>query len=180
MCTPAIAAIALTVVAGGYTAYAQNEQGKYQAKVAKNNALTQSRMAAAAAEKGQRDEQRLRLAIAHQKSGQRAALGASGRTVSGSASDLLADTAMLGELDALTLRSNAGMEAYGYEVAANNSLAQADLYRTSGKQAATGTLLTTAASVGGQWYSMSAPATTTGTTSSGGPSTRGGTGRGKI
>jgi hypothetical protein len=148
------AAIAATVAAGGYTAYAQNEQGKYQAKVAKNNALTMSRMAQAATEKGTRDEQRLRLQIAHQRSGQRAAFGASGREITGSASDILADTAMMGELDALTLRYNAGLEAYGYETESNNFMAQSKLDKMSGKQAATGTLLTTAASVAGQWYTM--------------------------
>ena len=35
---------------------------------------------------------------------------------SGSPLDILGDTAMYGELDALTIRSNAEREAYGYRV----------------------------------------------------------------
>ena len=167
MCNPLLIVAGATIVAGGYTAYAQNEQGKYQSKVAKNNALTASRMAEAATQKGVRDEQRLRMQIAHQRSGQRAAFGASGREITGSASNILADTAMMGELDALTLRYNAGLESYGYETEANNFMAQSNLDKMSGKQAATGTLLTTAASVAGQWYTMGGGVTTPGSTSAG-------------
>ena len=156
------ATTAATVATGAYTAYSQVQEGNYQAKVAKNNAITQSRMATAAAEKGTRDEQRLRLQIAQAKGNQRAALGASGRELSGSASDLIADTAMMGELDALTLRYNAGMEAYGYEVDAGNSRAQSALYKQSGRTAAAGTLLTTAGSVASSWQPSGSPLASSG------------------
>jgi hypothetical protein len=65
------------------------------------------------------------------------------------------DTAQLGELDALTIRSNAEREAYGYTTQSSNLTAQSGLTRMAGRNAQTagyvsaaGTLLSTAGTVG--------------------------------
>jgi hypothetical protein len=43
--------------------------------------------------------------------------------------DMVADTALMGEMDALTIRNNAEREAYNYQVAAYNTRAQAGNFR---------------------------------------------------
>ena len=147
------ATMTASVVGAGVSAKASYSQGKFAEKMAKNNAISQQHMAEAVIEKGKRDEMNLRMTIAQKKGEQRAALGASGRDVeSGSASDIQADAAMVGELDALTLRSNAELEAYGHTVGAQNSIAQGRLDRSRGDYGAAGSLLSGASKVGGQWY----------------------------
>jgi hypothetical protein len=87
-------------------------------------------------------------------------LAASGVEVDdGSALDILGDTAELGELDALTIRSNAEREAYDYKVAAMNQGAQAGINRVSGQNAASAgrygamtSLLSGAGSISDKWY----------------------------
>lgn len=134
--------------------------GDYNAQVAENNKIVAERQAADALARGQiaEDEQRRKtMAI---KGAQRAALGASGVALdSGSPLDILGDTAAFGELDALTIRSNAEREAYGYRVQGMNFEAEAGLARAQGKAAQTagyvgagGTLLSGLATVGDRWY----------------------------
>ena len=154
MCDP-VTIMAVTAGAGVLSAYGQYEQGKYQEQVGKNNAIMQNRMAENAMQRGQQEEQRHRMRVAQMKSDQRAAFGASGRDISGSALDIIGDTAQMGELDAMTLRSNAETEAYGHKVAAVNSRAEGKLARQKGKFAAMNTLLTTGSKVGGQWQTQS-------------------------
>ena len=151
MCSPA-AFIAMTVVGTGVSAYGQYQQGEYQSKVAQNNAFVQRQLAQRALQRGEREEQRHRMQVAKVKGDQRAAFGASGRDISGSASDILVDTAEMGELDALMIRSNAADDAYAYEVGAVNSRAQGKLARRRGVYGAAGTLLSGGGRVGSQWY----------------------------
>jgi hypothetical protein len=134
MCDPLTAtAVALTVASGTASAYGQYQSGKYQEKVAKNNALIQGRMAEDALKRGQI------------KSQQAAKMGAAGIDMGvGSAADMLADTAMMGELDALTLRSNAQREAWGHDVQASNFLSEGRLSSYKGNYGAASTILGTA------------------------------------
>lgn len=65
---------------------------------------------------------------------QRAAYAAQGIEVdSGSALDVQADTAYQGEVDALTIRSNAAREAWGFKVESESTRATAKAVRESGK-----------------------------------------------
>jgi hypothetical protein len=59
---------------------------------------------------------------------------------------------MMGELDALTIRSNAEREAYGHEVGKSNYKAQSKLDRMRGNTQAIGTIMSTGGKVAGQWY----------------------------
>lgn len=151
MCDPVTLTLTATALATGIGAYGQYQQGKYQQKVAKNNSIVLNRMAEDARARGSEKEQQHRMRVAQMKSKQRAAVGASGRDISGSASDLLADTAMMGELDALTIRANADREAYGHEVGATNELAQGKLDRMRGNYGAMGTLLSGGGQFASQW-----------------------------
>jgi hypothetical protein len=149
MCDPATA---LVVASTAVTAYGQYEQGEYQSKVARNNAIIQDRLAKDAVKRGEVSEQRHRLKVAQMKGKQRAKLAASGVDLSsGSASQILTDTAEFGELDALTIRSNAEREAFGYQVKGSNYLAESELARSEGRYGAASTILSGGSQVSSRW-----------------------------
>jgi len=71
-----------------------------------------------------------RLQTAQLEGRQKAAIAANGIDLSfGSPLDTIVDTAKMGEIDALNVRSNAYREAYGYKVQGTNQLASAKLDR---------------------------------------------------
>lgn len=163
MCEPATIALALTAVSGVVAAggavmqgQAQAKQAKYQAAVETNNATIAGWQAEDATARGKIEEQRQRLATARLRGAQRAGMAANGVEIdSGSPLDVLMDTAQLGELDALTIRSNAEREAYGLRNQQSNLTAQSALTSMAGKNARTAsyisagsTLLSTAATAG--------------------------------
>lgn len=170
MCEPAtLAAVSIgtSILGAGMTAYGQMEQGKaaaaqsrYQAAVQRNNQIINERQADDAVQRGRIAEQQQRLQTAQVASRQRASLAANGLDLnSGSAVDILSDTAMLGELDALTVRSNAEREAWGYRVQGSNAAASAGLLdaqassaKRAGMMGAGASLLTGAGSVANKWY----------------------------
>jgi len=144
MCGVAEGALALAAVStamGGYGMYQQGQQqqkqAEYQAAVANNNSIVaeqnaqiQDRAAQDALSRGRIEEQQHRLKVAQMKGTQRSALAASGVQVdTGSALDMVADTAMMGEMDALTIRNNAERESYNSLVGAYNARAQASTLR---------------------------------------------------
>lgn len=158
----------------------QVQQGKaaaaaanYNAKVQEMNAQLSERRARDAIERGAAEEQRKRMEVAKISGQQRAAMAANGVDLGfGSPLDTLVDTAVLGELDALTIRSNTYREAYDRRVEAANQRAGANLSRMEGKAAKTGgylaaagTVLTGAGNMYGQYQKTkypSAPYTTGG------------------
>jgi hypothetical protein len=138
---------------------AQAGQYQYQAAVDRNNKIISDRQAADALKRGEADEQAHRRKVQSIKADQRVSFAARGVDLgSDNVIDTLSDTAMLGELDALTIRSNAGREAYGYNVqgmnyeasAQNNSLA-AKGAKKAGKTGALTTILSGASTVGGMY-----------------------------
>lgn len=138
-----------SIIGGVVSAVGSIQQGQaakqsadYNAKVASANAQQAKNNATMAANAG--EEQ---AAIQSQKT--KAAVGstlanqaAGGIDVnSGSAVDVRSSEADLGQLDALTIRSNAAKEAYGYQTQASNFTAQSGLDTAEGKNAqATGNL----------------------------------------
>jgi hypothetical protein len=161
--TLAGAATAATIAGGVISAggaimqgQAQAKQAKYQSAVERNNATIAGWQAQDATQRGQIEEQRQRLATARLHGAQRAGMAANGVEVgAGSSLDVLMDTAQLGELDALTIRSNAEREAYGLRNQQSNLTAQSALTSMAGKNARTAsyisagsTLLSTAATAG--------------------------------
>jgi hypothetical protein len=121
---------------------------RYNAKVQDMNAILAERRAKDAQERGAREEQRKRQEVAALKGRQRAAMAANGVDLTfGSPLDTITDTAVLGELDALTIRQNTAREAYDYRVDAVNKRAGAALSRSSADAAITGGYLAAAGTI---------------------------------
>lgn len=124
--------------------------GRYNAQIMDMNATLSERRANDALERGKLEEQKKRQDVAKLKGAQTAAMAANGVDLTfGSPLDTLVDTAVLGELDALTIRTNANREAYDYRVDAVNKRAggslermKADSASTAGYLSAAGTVLT--------------------------------------
>lgn len=72
---------------------------------------------------------------------QKVALAASGVEIdSGSALDIMEDTAAIGASDVMTIKNNAWREAWGYKVQANNLKGQSEFSRIAGANASRNTL----------------------------------------
>lgn len=160
MCEPttiAIAALVMGAGAGIYQADAEQKSANYSAKVDENNAQIATYQAKAAATIGSVEEERHRAKVRQMVGTQRAALAGNGLDLGeGTALDLVTETAGLGEEDALTIRYNAMREAWGYNEQAKGYKASAGYKRVAGKNAATGTLLTTAANTLSGAYNLKA------------------------
>lgn len=161
--TLAYAALAASVAGAAVSAYGSYQQGQaqksamaYQAQVAKNNQAIADQYAQLETAKGAQLEETKRLATAQQEGAIRAAAGASGLDANaGSPVRLQADTARVGEEDALTIRANAARAAYGYKVQGLNYAAQAGLDEMGAQDAARGGALGAFSSILGGASSVS-------------------------
>ena len=112
---------------------------KYNAAVQDMNATLSERQAKDALERGADEEQRKRQQVQALLGQQKASMAANGVDTSfGSPLDTLVDTSIMGELDALTIRTNAARESYDYKVQAVNQRAGATLNRMGAQAALTG------------------------------------------
>ncbi len=160
--TSAVATVAATAVSA-YGAIQQGQaaqnQADYQAAVDRNNQQVAEWQAADALDRGAEAERQHRTRVQQVLGSQRAAMASNGLDLSsGSPLDILSDTAMFGELDALTIRSNAEREAYGHRVRSQDFAASAQLAQMRGSSAATAgmvgagsTLLTGTGKVASNW-----------------------------
>ena len=145
MCSFAAASLALTAFSTVQGAMAAKAEGKaqqqmynYQAAVDRNNAKIAEWQAKDAEQRGTEEERRRRILTGQQKGSQRVAFAANGIDLgSDNVAETLADTNMIGEMDALTIRSNAKREAYGYRVQGANYEASAVNNQFAGKNART-------------------------------------------
>ncbi len=141
----------MTLASGAIGAYGQYSSGKINQRMANLNAEYNELQARDALERGDEEATEMRKTTRQVIGAQRAKQGASGVDVnSGSAVDVQADTAVIGEQDALTIKSNAMREALGYRLGASDYRARGAIERTQSKMAAYGTLL----SSGSQAVSM--------------------------
>lgn len=145
MCNPA----ALLLVSGGAQALGQYSQGQQAAGFANYNAALADQEAQDAQYRGSIEEARYRREIDQLAGAQKASIGARNVTRSGTALDLLSDTALLGEQDALTIRRNATTEAGGLRNQAKNLRMQGRQMRRNANFAAGSTLLTSGAQAWG-------------------------------
>lgn len=107
----------LAIVAGGVKGLSTYSAGKVNSDISAYNAKVQAGLAKDAEARGVETERRLRLRTRQVIGAQRAGLAAQGIDInSGTALDVQADAAYVGELDALTARNNAELEAYGFKV----------------------------------------------------------------
>lgn len=149
MCEPttiitmtALAASAMGAAGAVYQGDAVANGANHSAKVQEINARTQEAAAADAIRRGGDEERKHRQQLGQLKGRQRAAQAASGIDVTfGSALDLAEDTALMGELDALTIRSNAYNEAFDLKTGASNSRAAAAASRQQATSARTGSYI---------------------------------------
>lgn len=158
----ALAGTAVTAVGQVQQAQATASANRYQAQVQEMNATLAERRAKDAIERGAAEEQRKRQEVQRILGAQRAGMAANGVDLTfGSPLDVLTDTAVLGELDALTIRSNAYRESYDHRVDAVNQRAGATMSRMAASSASTGGYLAAAGTVltgGGQaWRNYQAP-----------------------
>lgn len=110
-----------------------NEASQDEARVIDYNAAIADQQAADAMTRGQEREQRARAATRGIIGSQRASFAAQGVDVgTGSAADVQADAAFLGELDALTEQTNAAREAWGFKVQAQDLRNRANVTRKTG------------------------------------------------
>ena len=121
---------------------AQAASAKYNAQVADMNSKLAQKSARDAVARGQIEEQQQRAKTSALIGQKRVAMAANGVDMKfGSPLDDLIDTATMGELDALTIRSNTYREERDIRQQGLNSSAQAGLYRAEAKSAKTGGFL---------------------------------------
>lgn len=145
-----LSAIALALAAGGtaVSAIGQHKAGnaaedaghaaadvsESQAQVADFNSHVADLQAQDAVARGTEQENKFRMQIRGAIGGQRAGFAGGNIDVGfGSAVDVQADTAFIGELDALTIRTNAAREAWGYQVQSFDYKKQAEIDRKAAK-----------------------------------------------
>ena len=126
-------------------AKAVRAQGNYQNEMANINAQFAELSAESAITRGNKQAADVKRNTKKIIGSQRAAMAAQGISIdSGSALDVQEDTAMIGELEAMKVKNNAWMEAFGYKVQAQQDRQQGKI----GKMAADNTAATTLATGG--------------------------------
>lgn len=142
MCWMALIPVAIGLVGGMMQAQGQTQNADFQSGMMKQNADFKLRTADETINAGNTSADWQRVRAGQSVGTQRSAQAANGIDVnSGSAAQLQDDTAMLGELDALTIQNNAAREAYGYRVQAKQDILNASQTVQNGKTAATGSIL---------------------------------------
>lgn len=152
----ALAGAAVSAVGSIAQGAAAASEAKYQAQVARNNAIIARQNAEYTIEAGTREEEAYRMKGSLIRAAIKARFATSGADVNtGSAIEVQRGAAMIQELDALTIRNNTMREARNQEVEAMNFEAQAGLSELQGKNAMTAGLIGAASSVIGGVASVS-------------------------
>lgn len=155
MCDPMTIGI-IAGVAGVMKGYAAKQQGAYTNDVAKYNARNIDNQAIQTRNKGTEAENVHREKVAQMNANQRVALGANSVDLnSGSPLQLQEDTEMMGNVDALRIRSNYTDEATNLNDKANLVRSEGAMAKKAGNRAFNTSLLMAAGSVGAGWYSAS-------------------------
>lgn len=149
------AAYAVAAIGAAVTAYSSIQQGKAAEAAANMRAAEADRLARERIEQGQQQEQDHRLKVAQLIGQQTAGLAAAGvDTSSGSPLSVIGDTAALGEVDALRIRSNAYSDAESLVRQGQFAEFEGQVAKDTAYSDATGSLLTSAASIGSSYYGM--------------------------
>ena len=155
---------AVSAVGAVESGQAQAASANYMAQVSRNNAAIEQQNAQLAIEQGQVAQQNQQLQTGQKMGGILAQQAASGIVPNtGSALDVRAGAAEMGELDQLTIRYNSQLSARNALIGAESYEAQAGLYgaqagwdTTAGDFGAASSLLGGASSVSNRWlqYNM--------------------------
>lgn len=142
MCWMAAIPIGIALLGGVMGAQNAKQEGAFSSGMFKQNAVLKDQAANEAITAGNSSADWQRVRTGQAVGTQRAVQAANGIDVnSGSAAQLQDDTAMIGELDALTLQNNAAREAYGYRIQAQQDRANAAQTLTNAGNKATGSIL---------------------------------------
>lgn len=142
MCWMALIPVAIGLVGGMMQAQGQTQNADFQSGMMEQNAQFKLKTADETINAGNTSADWQRVRAGQTVGTQRSVQAANGIDVnSGSAAQLQDDTAMLGELDALTIQNNAAREAYGYRVQAKQDILNASQTVQNGKTAAMGSIL---------------------------------------
>lgn len=144
-------AIAVGVGGAALSAVGSMRKGKQEKRAAQANAELANFQADDAILRGTIEESRYRRYVASIVGGQKGAFGSRNVQRSGTALDLLADTAQEGEENVGMIRANAAREAWGYRNQANESSRFAKAAMPNAYGEAAGTLLTSGAQAYGMW-----------------------------
>lgn len=150
---PYVIAAVGTAAATAYTIHANNQAANYQAGVAAQNAKLDQQQANNALAEGsyQADQERIRGQL--QKGEQIASLAANNVDITtGSAADILGDTAMFTEQDKRQAQINAAAKAYGYDIDALNQKGAGDFAKWNASTNNTAALIKGATSIAGNVY----------------------------
>lgn len=163
---------AVGTVASVKSSNANAKMSEYQARVARDNEKIAQENARNERQSGLEEARLQRLKTIQTIGAQQTAMAANGIDISsGTALDTVADSAQMGELDALMLQYNAERNAYGYDTQAGNFKNQANLdmfasknYKTeatingiSGTVNTIGNTASSIASYGSRGMTISAP-----------------------
>lgn len=139
MCLPAVA---MTAISTGFQVLGQVSQARYNSAVERNNAINAKYKEQIADEQGAEELSKHRAKVRQFAGEQISQMAASGAAVSSADSlALLADTAILGEIDEQTIKRNTDLEKWGYRNEARAATAAAKQEKTSGYFDAFGTAL---------------------------------------
>ena len=138
MCNPMAFMMAATVLQG----YTANLQGRFQERVAGYRARVAENKAVQTRNRGVEEEIAQREATEQMAARQRARLAAAGVDITkGSPLALQEETALLGEVDALTIRRNFQEQAAVFDQEAGVSLFEGEQDRNTGRNEFTGSIL---------------------------------------
>lgn len=134
MCEAMTIALATGAIVGsGLRAAGTIVEGQERGRALELSAAMSEMAAADVLQRGAQQEQRLRMATERQIGQQRVGAAVSGvEGTVGTAADIMADTRLISELDAETIRNNAARAAWGYRVEAEQQRRAAGTARASG------------------------------------------------
>lgn len=139
---PMMAMMAMQAIGTGMSAYGQIRAGNQTDELFQRNAQIAEIQAQDAIARGKVEEKRARRTTEQVIGAQRTGFAGQGVDVNrGSALDVQADAAYLGELDALTIRNNAAKEAWGYRMQADDMRFQGKVAKQEGQFGAFKTIL---------------------------------------
>ena len=142
MCWMALIPVAIGLAGSMMQAQGQKQNAAFESGMLKQNAMFKEQTAQETINAGDTSADWQRVRTGQMVGTQRSVQAANGIDVnSGSSALIQDDTAMLGELDALTIQNNAAREAYGYRVQAQQDRTNAKQTVKNGNTAAMGSIL---------------------------------------
>lgn len=148
MCEPTTILLASAAIGGGIRAAGTIAEGQERGRALELSAALSDMAAADALQRGAQQEQRLRMATERQIGQQRVAAAVSGvEGAVGTPADIMADTRLISELDAETIRNNAARAAWGYRVEAAQQRRTAGAARASGIIGGAGQLMSSGTTI---------------------------------